>query len=155
MHHIAVPPGDGIGPEITREAGAMNLILRPSEYDVIIMPNMFGDILGDEAAVLAGSIGMVPSAEISLESTSIYEPIHGSANDIEGRNVANPSGMILSAALLLRYSLGCPDGADHIDRAVGRVIGSGYRTDDILTSGDQKKVSTVEMGDLVVEMLNE
>ena len=135
--------------------GAINLILRPSEYDVIIMPNMFGDILGDEAAVLAGSIGMLPSAEISLESTSIYEPIHGSANDIEGRNVANPSGMILSAALLLRYSLGCPDGADDIDRAVVRVIGRGYRTDDILTSEDHKKVSTMEMGDLVVEMLNE
>ena len=93
------------------------------------------------------------TTEMSPECTSIYEPIHGSANDIEGRNVANPSGMILSAALLLRYSLGCPDCADDIDRAVGRVIGRGYRTDDILTFGDHKKVSTMGMGDLVVEML--
>ena len=137
------------------DAGAMNLIRRPSEYDVVIMPNMFGDILGDEAAVLAGSIGMVPSAEISLDDTSLYEPIHGSANDIEGRNVSNPIGTILSAALLLRYSLHCPDGADDIDRAVGKVIESGYRTADIRKSADQKEVSTTEMGDLVVEMLME
>ena len=135
------------------DAGAMNLILRPSEYDVIIMPNMFGDILGDEAAVLAGSIGMVPSAEISLDSTHLYEPIHGSANDIEGKNVANPIGTILSAALLLRYSLNCPNGADDINRAVGKVIEGGYRTADIWTSKDQQRVSTTEMGDLVVEML--
>lgn len=135
------------------DAGAMNLILRPSEYDVIVMPNMFGDILGDEAAVLAGSIGMVPSVEISLDSTHLYEPIHGSANDIEGKNVANPTGTILSAALLLRYSLNCPDGADEIARAVGKVIEGGYRTADIWTSADQQRVSTTEMGDLVVEML--
>lgn len=136
------------------DAGAMNLIRRPSEYDVIIMPNMFGDILGDEAAVLAGSIGMVPSAEISRESTSLYEPIHGSANDIEGLNVANPIAMVLSAALLLRYSLNRPDGADDIERAVGKVIERGYRTADIRISADQKKVSTTEMGDLVVQMLD-
>ena len=137
------------------DAGAMNLILRPAEYDVIVMPNMFGDILGDEAAVLAGSIGMIPSAEISLDSTSLYEPIHGSANDIEGKNVANPLATILSAALLLRYSLGCPEGADDIDRAVGKVIDGGYRTADIWTSENQQRVSTSEMGDLVVEMLSE
>lgn len=135
------------------DAGAMNLIRMPAEYDVIIMPNMFGDILGDEAAVLAGSIGMVPSAEISLDGTSLYEPIHGSANDIEGRNVANPIGTILSAALLLRYSLGCPDGAVDIERAVGKVIADGYRTADLLASGDDQKVSTTEMGDLVVDAL--
>lgn len=135
------------------DAGAMNLIQRPSEYDVIIMPNMFGDILGDEAAVLTGSIGMVPSAEISLDGTALYEPIHGSANDIEGKNVANPIGTVLSAALLLRYSLGCPDGAVDIERAVGKVIGDGFRTADIRTSPDQQQVSTVEMGDLVIEML--
>lgn len=135
------------------DAGAMNLIRKPAEYDVIIMPNMFGDILGDEAAVLAGSIGMVPSAEFSLDGTWLYEPIHGSANDIEGGNVANPIGMILSAGLLLRYSLGCPDGAFDIERAVGKVIGDGYRTADILASGDGQKVSTTEMGDLVVRAL--
>ncbi len=137
------------------DAGAMNLIRRPAEYDVIVMPNMFGDILGDEAAVLAGSIGMVPSAEISLDSTSLYEPIHGSANDIEGKNIANPIGTILSAAMLLKYSLNCPDGADDIDRAVGKVIKGGYRTADIWTSTDQQKVSTTEIGDLVAEMLQE
>ena len=137
------------------DAGAMNLIQRPAEYDVIIMPNMFGDILGDEAAVLAGSIGMVPSAEISLGGTSLYEPIHGSANDIEGKNIANPLAMILSSALMLRHSLECPDGADDIDRAVGRVIEEGYRTADIRRSPDQKMVSTSEMGDLVVEMLRD
>ena len=135
------------------DAGATNLILRPSEYDVIIMPNMFGDILGDEAAVLAGSIGMVPSAEISLDSTSLYEPIHGSANDIEGRDIANPLGMILSASMLLRYSLNCPEGADNIDQAVETVISKGYRTADIWSSEDQKKVSTTEMGDLVAGIL--
>ncbi|MCY3773251.1 MAG: 3-isopropylmalate dehydrogenase [Gemmatimonadetes bacterium] len=137
------------------DAGAMNLIQRPAEYDVIVMPNMFGDILGDEAAVLAGSIGMIPSAEMSLDSTSLYEPIHGSANDIEGKNVANPLAMILSAALLLRYSLNCPAGADEIDRAVGKVIEGGYRTADIWTSEDKQRVSTTEMGDLVVEMLSQ
>lgn len=135
------------------DAGAMNLIRKPAEYDVIIMPNMFGDILGDEAAVLAGSIGMVPSAEFSLDGTSLYEPIHGSANDIEGRNVANPIGTVLSAGLLLRYSLGCPDGAFDIERAVGKVIGDGYRTSDIWTSADQRQVSTTEMGDLVVDAM--
>ena len=119
------------------------------------MPNMFGDILGDEAAVLTGSIGMVPSAEFSLDATSLYEPIHGSANDIEGRNVSNPIGTILSAALLLRYSLHCPDGAGDIERAVGKVIRSGYRTADILISADQKNVSTTDMGDLVVHMLDD
>ena len=137
------------------DAGAMNLIQRPAEYDVIIMPNMFGDILGDEAAVLAGSIGMVPSAEISLDSTSLYEPIHGSANDIEGKDIANPIGMILSGALMLRYSLNCADGADDIYRAVGRVIEGGYRTADILRSPGQQEVSTTEMGDLVARMLRE
>lgn len=137
------------------DAGAMNLIQRPAEYDVIIMPNMFGDILGDEAAVLTGSIGMVPSAEISLDGTSLYEPIHGSANDIEGKNVANPIGMILSAALMLRYSLECPDGADVIDRAVARVIEDGYRTADIRRSPGQQRVSTSEMGDLVAAKINE
>ena len=133
----------------------MNLILRPCDYDVIVMPNLFGDILGDEAAVLAGSIGMVPSAEISLESTSLYEPIHGSANDIEGQNVANPIAMILSAGMLLKYSLGCPEGADDIERAVERVIESEYRPPDIWRSANQKKVSTTEMGDMVVQFLNE
>lgn len=137
------------------DAGAMNLIQRPAEYDVIIMPNMFGDILGDEAAVLAGSIGMVPSAEISLNGTSLYEPIHGSANDIEGKNFANPIAMILSGALMLRHSLGCPVGADDIERAVGKVIEKGYRTRDIWTSEDQQRVSTTEMGDLVFEMLRD
>ena len=137
------------------DAGAMNLIQRPSEYDVIVMPNMFGDILGDEAAVLVGSIGMVPSAEISLDGTSLFEPIHGSANDIEGKNIANPIGTILSAALLLRYSLGCTEGADEIERAVGKVITNGYRTFDIFSSGDYEKVSTTEMGDLVVSALVE
>ena len=116
---------------------------------------MFGDILGDEAAVLAGSIGMVPSAEISLGGTSLYEPIHGSANDIEGNNIANPIGMILSGALMLRYSLAFPDGADDIDRSVGRVIEAGYRTRDIWISDEEQQVTTTEMGDLVVEMLRD
>lgn len=137
------------------DAGAMNLIQRPAEYDVIIMANMFGDILGDEAAVLAGSIGMVPSAEISLGGTSLYEPIHGSANDIEGKNLENPSAMILSGALMLRYSLNCPDGAVEIDRAVGKVIEDGYRTVDIWTSDNQQQVSTSEMSDLVVAKLRD
>lgn len=145
-------PDVDTGHEIV-DAGAMNLIQQPTKYDVIIMPNMFGDILGDEAAVLAGSIGMVPSAEISLSGASLYEPIHGSANDIEGKNIANSIGMILSGALMLRYSLECPDGADDIDRAVGRVIEDDCRTADIWTSEDQQRVSTSEVGDLVVAML--
>ncbi len=128
---------------------AMQLILNPRQFDVIVTSNLFGDILSDEAAVLTGSIGMLPSASIG-EGTSLYEPIHGSAPDIAGQGIANPLGTILSAALLLRYSLECAAGAEMIEAAVDKALAQGYRTADLYQPGTIK-VSTEEMTSRVLE----
>ncbi|WP_346355222.1 3-isopropylmalate dehydrogenase [Azotosporobacter soli] len=130
---------------------AMQLILKPRQFDVIVTSNLFGDILSDEAAVLTGSIGMLPSASIG-EGTSLYEPIHGSAPDIAGQGIANPLGTILSAALLLRYSLDCAAGAELIEAAVDKTLAQGYRTADLCQPGTTK-VSTEEMTSRVLENL--
>jgi 3-isopropylmalate dehydrogenase len=126
---------------------AMALVHRPARFDTLVTENTFGDILSDEAAILAGSMGMLPSASLG-ERGALYEPVHGSAPDIAGRGVANPIAAILSAAMLLRYSLGRGPDADRIEAAVVRVLEQGYRTADIRQDGP-RPVGTVEMGDLI------
>jgi 3-isopropylmalate dehydrogenase len=134
------------------DAATMHLIKRPGDFDVILTGNMFGDILSDETSVLAGSMGMLPSASLAEGRYGLYEPIHGSAPDISGQGIANPLASILSAAMLLRHSLGMEEEAQAVESAVGRVLGNGYRTPDI-ASGGTATVTTSEMGDLVVEAL--
>ncbi|MCL2810957.1 MAG: 3-isopropylmalate dehydrogenase [Clostridia bacterium] len=131
---------------------AMQLILRPAQFDVVVTGNLFGDILSDESAAIAGSLGMMPSASLGDGKAGLYEPIHGSAPDIAGRDLANPLGMILSAALLLRHSLGLEGEAAQIEAAVSGVLNSGYRTGDIFSDGCQK-VGCGEMGRLVIQAL--
>jgi 3-isopropylmalate dehydrogenase len=131
---------------------AMQLVRNPKQFDVIVTGNMFGDILSDEASMLTGSIGMLPSASLDERGKGLYEPIHGTAPDIAGKGVANPLATILSAALMLRYSLGQPQAAERIEKAVSRVLKSGFRTPDIHTPGT-RKVGTAEMGDAVVAAL--
>lgn len=127
---------------------AMQLIKNPGQFDVIVTENMFGDILSDEASMLTGSIGMMPSASLSDTTLGMYEPIHGSAPDIAGMDIANPLGTILSAAMMLRYSFDMAEEADAIEAAVSRVLDDGYRTGDIMQEG-MKKVGCREMGDAV------
>jgi 3-isopropylmalate dehydrogenase len=131
---------------------AMQLVRAPKQFDVLVTGNMFGDILSDAAAMLTGSIGMLPSASLDKDGRGMYEPCHGSAPDIAGQNIANPLATILSVSMMMRYSLGYPQVADAIEAAVGKVLDQGYRTADIYTQG-MKKVSTVEMGDAVVAAL--
>ena len=131
---------------------AMQLVRAPKQFDVLVTGNMFGDILSDAAAMLTGSIGMLPSASLDKNGRGMYEPCHGSAPDIAGLGIANPLATILSVSMMLRYSLGYPDVADVIEVAVGKVLDQGFRTADIYTEGT-KKVSTSEMGDAVVAAL--
>ena len=131
---------------------AMQLVRTPKQFDVIVTGNMFGDILSDEASMLTGSIGMLPSASLDSKNKGLYEPIHGSAPDIAGKDVANPLATILSAAMMLRYSLGQAAVADRIEAAVKKVLKDGYRTADIFEAG-AKKVGTKEMGAAVVAAL--
>jgi 3-isopropylmalate dehydrogenase len=131
---------------------AMQLVRNPKQFDVIVTGNMFGDILSDEASMLTGSIGMLPSAALDEHGKGLYEPIHGTAPDIAGKDLANPLATILSAALMLRYSLGQPEVANRVEAAVRRVLQSGLRTADIHTPGT-RKVGTQEMGDAVVAAL--
>jgi 3-isopropylmalate dehydrogenase len=131
---------------------AMQLVRNPKQFDVIVTGNMFGDILSDEASMLTGSIGMLPSASLDERGKGLYEPIHGTAPDIAGKGVANPLATILSAALMLRHSLGQPQAAMRIEAAVAKVLQSGLRTADIHTPGT-RKVGTQEMGDAVVAAL--
>ncbi|MEO9101127.1 MAG: isocitrate/isopropylmalate family dehydrogenase, partial [Burkholderiaceae bacterium] len=130
------------------------LVKAPKKFDVIVTGNMFGDILSDEAAMLTGSIGMLPSASLNDKRQGLYEPSHGSAPDIAGQGVANPLATILSAAMMLRFSLEQPQAADRIEAAVRAVLAKGLRTADIHSDGTQK-VGTVEMGDAVVAELRQ
>ena len=134
------------------DAAAMYLISKPSEFDVIVTENMFGDILTDEASMLAGSMGMLPSASIGEGVKGLYEPIHGSAPDIAGQGVANPCGMILSIALLLRYSLKLEDEASFLEKSIENVISAGARTKDIATAG-QVVLNTEEMTNCIIRDL--
>ncbi|MBT8572217.1 3-isopropylmalate dehydrogenase [Polynucleobacter paneuropaeus] len=131
---------------------AMQLVKAPKAFDVVVTGNLFGDILSDEAAMLTGSIGMLPSASLDKNNKGLYEPSHGSAPDIAGKGIANPLATILSAAMMLRYSLGMPEQADTIEAAVQKVLSQGLRTADIYTAGSTK-VSTKQMGDAVVVAL--
>ncbi len=131
---------------------AMQLVRAPKQFDVIVTGNMFGDILSDEAAMLTGSIGMLPSASLDESGKGMYEPCHGSAPDIAGQGVANPLATILSAAMMLRYSLGQEEAAAMIEKAVSQVLDQGYRTGDIFSEG-QRKVGTKAMGDAVAAAL--
>jgi 3-isopropylmalate dehydrogenase len=131
---------------------AMQLVRNPKQFDVIVTGNMFGDILSDEASMLTGSIGMLPSASLDARGKGLYEPIHGSAPDIAGRGVANPLATILSAAMMLRYSLGQPQAAARVEAAVASVLRAGLRTADIYAAG-ARRVGTEEMGDAVVAAL--
>lgn len=131
---------------------AMQLIKNPTQFDVIVTENMFGDILSDEASMLTGSIGMMPSASLSQGTLGMYEPIHGSAPDIAGMNIANPIGTILSAAMMLRYSFDMATEADAIENAVNAVLDEGYRTGDIMKDG-MTRVTCSEMGELVAERI--
>ena len=131
---------------------AMQLVKAPKAFDVVVTGNLFGDILSDEAAMLTGSIGMLPSASLDKHNKGLYEPSHGSAPDIAGKGIANPLATILSAAMMLRYSLGMPEQANTIEVAVQKVLSQGLRTADIYTAGTTK-VSTVQMGDAVLAAL--
>ncbi len=131
---------------------AMQLVRAPKKFDVVVTGNMFGDILSDEAAMLTGSIGMLPSASLNAKNQGLYEPSHGSAPDIAGKGLANPLATILSAAMMLRFSLNQPAAADRIESAVKAVLAQGLRTPDIHSEGTTK-VGTMQMGDAVVKAL--
>ncbi|WP_448251170.1 3-isopropylmalate dehydrogenase [Ottowia oryzae] len=131
---------------------AMQLVKAPKKFDVVVTGNMFGDILSDEAAMLTGSIGMLPSASLNDKKQGLYEPSHGSAPDIAGKGIANPLATILSAAMMLRFSLAQPEAADRVENAVKAVLAEGLRTPDIYSEGTTK-VGTREMGEAVVKAL--
>ena len=131
---------------------AMQLVRAPKQFDVVVTGNMFGDILSDAAAMLTGSIGMLPSASLNKSGQGMYEPCHGSAPDIAGQNIANPLATILSAAMMLRYSFDLGTSADRIEKAVSAVLDQGLRTADIFSEG-MHQVSTTEMGDAVIAAL--
>ena len=140
LHHMLV------------DNAAMQLVRNPRQFDVVLTENMFGDILSDEASMITGSIGMLASASTGTGTNGLYEPIHGSAPDIAGQNLANPLATILSGAMMLRIALNMPEAADDIENAVSKVLADGYRTGDIYTEGT-KKVGTKEMGELVLTAL--
>ncbi|MBE7052069.1 MAG: 3-isopropylmalate dehydrogenase [Ruminococcaceae bacterium] len=134
---------------------AMQIVKNPAQFDVIVTENMFGDILSDEASMITGSIGMIPSSSLGDSSLGLYEPIHGSAPDIAGKDIANPIGMILSAAMMLKYSFDMNTEADAIEKAVFDVLEDGYRCADIFpqSSTTCKKVGCIKMGQLIAEKL--
>ena len=132
---------------------AMQLVREPKQFDVIVTGNMFGDILSDVAAMLTGSLGMLPSASIASNGLGLYEPVHGTAPDIAGQDRANPLATILSVAMMCKYSLDLPEAAISIEKAVSQVLENGYRTSDILSEDGQQQVGCIEMGELVLERL--
>ncbi|MDX2099008.1 MAG: 3-isopropylmalate dehydrogenase [Leptolyngbyaceae cyanobacterium bins.59] len=131
---------------------AMQLVRWPKQFDTIVTGNLFGDILSDEAAMLTGSIGMLPSASLGASGPGVFEPVHGSAPDIAGQNKANPLAQVLSAAMMLRYGLDQPEASDRIEQAVMKVLDAGYRTGDIFSEG-MKLVGCQEMGQVLLEAL--
>jgi 3-isopropylmalate dehydrogenase len=160
VHEIATEYPDVALEDRLVDACAMQIVRSPASFDVLVTENLFGDILSDEASVLAGSLGMLPSASVGARRTAhglhgLYEPIHGSAPDIAGQDLANPIGTILSGAMLLRLSLGQPDAADAVERAVAAAVDAGYRTPDLWprTAGVAEsctRVGTVEMADAIM-----
>ncbi len=154
-HEVAADYPDVEIEDILVDACAMYLINRPADFDVIVTENMFGDILSDEASMITGSLGMLPSASLGLPGTpGLYEPIHGSAPDIAGQGIANPLATLLSGAMLLRSSLGLEKEAAHLEAAVNHVLAAGARTADIARSGE-RAIGTREMGQCVIDALSE
>ena len=158
MHRLAEEYPDVELSDMLVDNCAMQIVKDPSQFDVIVTENMFGDILSDEASMITGSIGMIPSSSLGATSCGLYEPIHGSAPDIAGQDLANPIGTILSAAMMLRYSFDMAEEADCIERAVSAVLDAGYRTSDILPSDPEeaaacRKVGCCEMGRLILETM--
>ena len=152
MHELAAEYPDVQLSDMLVDNCAMQIVKDPSQFDVIVTENMFGDILSDEASMITGSIGMIPSSSLGATSCGLYEPIHGSAPDIAGKDIANPIGTILSAAMMLRFSFDMAEAADCIESAVSAVLSAGYRTGDI-ADGDCAKVGCREMGRLIIENL--
>ena len=148
MHRLAEEYPEVEYSDILVDNTAMQLIKNPTQFDVLVTENMFGDILSDEASMLTGSIGMMPSASLSEGTLGMYEPIHGSAPDIAGMNIANPIGTVMSAAMLLRYSFDMMEEADAIEAAVNKALDDGFRTPDIYKDGFTK-VGCSEMGDIL------
>ncbi len=155
LHELAEEYPDVALSDMLVDNCAMQIVKDPSQFDVIVTENMFGDILSDEASMITGSIGMIPSSSLGDGTRGLYEPIHGSAPDIAGKDIANPIGTILAAAMMLRYSFDMAEEADCIESAVSAVLDGGYRTGDILPSGGHHchLVGCREMGSLVIENL--
>jgi len=151
MHKLAKEYPDVAYDDMLVDNCAMQLVRNPARFDVVVTSNMFGDILSDEASMITGSIGMLPSASLGKGTLGLYEPIHGSAPDIAGTGAANPLATILSAAMLLRYSLNQPEAAGAIERAVQRALEEGWRTADI--AAGKTAVGTREMGDIVCRLI--
>ncbi|HAN43826.1 MAG TPA: 3-isopropylmalate dehydrogenase [Ruminococcaceae bacterium] len=151
MHRLAAEYPDIEYSDMLVDNAAMQLVRNPSQFDVVVTSNMFGDILSDEASMITGSIGLLPSASLGVGKCGMYEPIHGSAPDIAGQNKANPIATILSAAMMLRYSFNLDAEADCIENAVARVLEQGFRTADILGGSDKKPLSTTEMTSKILD----
>ena len=152
MHRLAEEYPDVELSDMLVDNCAMQIVKNPAQFDVIVTENMFGDILSDEASMITGSIGMIPSSSLGASSCGLYEPIHGSAPDIAGMDLANPIGTILSAAMMLRYSFDMPEEADAIENAVSAYLDEGYRTADIMSEG-MTKVGCRECGDIILSRL--
>ncbi len=152
MHRLAEEDSDVEYEDVLVDNAAMQLVRDPSQFDVVVTENMFGDILSDEASMITGSIGLLPSASIGDTAPGLYEPIHGSAPDIAGQDKANPIATILSVAMMLRYSFHLADEANAVEQAVDAVLAEGYRTADIAKAGE-KAIGTLEMGRLICERI--
>ena len=152
MHELAAEYPDVQLSDMLVDNCAMQIVKDPSQFDVVVTENMFGDILSDEASMITGSIGMIPSSSLGEGTVGLYEPIHGSAPDIAGQDIANPIGTILAAAMMLRFSFDMAKEADAIENAVSRVLDSGYRTGDIYAPGCTK-VGCSQMGQLILDNL--
>ena len=152
MHELSENYSDVQYEDMLVDSASMQIIKNPSRFDVVVTENMFGDILSDEASVLAGSIGMMPSASLGATKLGLYEPIHGSAPDIAGLNISNPIGTIMSVAMMLRYSFDMENEARDIENAVEKVLADGYRTTDLYVEGT-KKLSCSEMGDIISKFI--
>lgn len=151
-HKVAKEYPDVEFSDILVDNTAMQLVRNPAQFDVLVTENLFGDILSDEASMITGSLGMIPSASLGEGTLGLYEPIHGSAPDIAGQNKANPIATILSAAMMLRYSFDMAKEADAIESAVDKVLNGGFRTGDIMSEG-KTQVSCSEMGDLIAKAI--
>ena len=152
MHRLAQEYSDVQYEDVLVDNAAMQLVRDPGQFDVVVTENMFGDILSDEASMITGSIGLLPSASIGDTAPGLYEPIHGSAPDIAGQDKANPIATILSVAMMFRYSFNLPREADAIEKAVDAVLNEGWRTADIAKSGEEI-VGTLRMGELIRQHL--